>query len=83
MGGQAFIPETLERLLRIRELAASQPHDPVVEVDGGVNTDTIEDVYRAGANILVAGSAVFDADSPAERYRSCRDVAAAGEPAWA
>ena len=83
-GGQAFIPETLERLPRIRELAASQPHGPVVEVDGGVNEDTIEDVYRAGANILVAGSAVFAADSPAERYRELAGiVAAAGEPAWA
>ena len=83
-GGQAFIPETLERLPRIRELAAAQPQGPVVEVDGGVNTDTIEDVYRAGANILVAGSAVFDADSPGERYRELAGiVAAAGEPAWA
>ena len=82
-GGQEFIPATLDRLPLMRELAAS--HDGVVvEVDGGVNRRTIESVYRAGANVLVAGSEIFGAPSPAERYRELTGiVAAAGQPAWA
>ena len=54
-----------------------------VEVDGGVARDTAAGVYRAGANILVAGSAVFDAASPADAYTELMDVVAgAGAVAW-
>jgi ribulose-phosphate 3-epimerase len=83
-GGQAFIPATLERLPLMRELAGAGDNPVAVEVDGGVNTGTIVDVYRAGANILVAGSAIFGAPSPGESFRELRGlVTAAGEPAWA
>jgi ribulose-phosphate 3-epimerase len=83
-GGQAFIPATLERLPLMRELAGAGDDPVAVEVDGGVNTGTIVDVYRAGANILVAGSAIFGAPSPGESFRELRGlVTAAGEPAWA
>jgi ribulose-phosphate 3-epimerase len=83
-GGQAFIPATLDRLPRIRDLASASGEPVAVEVDGGVNSRTIADVYRAGANVLVAGSAIFNAPSPGESFRELtRLVAAAGEPAWA
>ncbi|HEY7258807.1 MAG TPA: ribulose-phosphate 3-epimerase [Gaiellales bacterium] len=79
-GGQSFIPATLERLPRMRELAGP---GVAVEVDGGVAPDTAPDVYRAGANILVAGSAVFGAPSPGEAYAELVDaVAGAGAVAW-
>ena len=79
-GGQSFIPATLERLPRMRELAGL---DAAVEVDGGVAPDTAQDVYRAGANILVAGSAIFGAPSPGEAYAGLVDaVAGAGAVAW-
>jgi ribulose-phosphate 3-epimerase len=79
-GGQSFIPATLHRLPRIRELAGP---GVAVEVDGGVARDTAADVYRAGANILVAGSAVFGAPSPGEAYTELVDVVAgAGAVAW-
>ena len=68
-GGQAFIPATIDRLPRLRELAEAQAGPVQVEVDGGVGTATIEDVRAAGANILVAGSAIFSRPSPADAYR--------------
>ena len=79
-GGQSFIPATLDRLPRIRELAGPET---AVEVDGGVAPDTAAGVYRAGANILVAGSAVFGSPSPGEAYAELVDVVAgAGAVAW-
>ena len=56
-GGQAFIPSALEKIARVRALAGGRPID--IEVDGGVTADNAEAVARAGANVLVAGSAVF------------------------
>src|SRR5438046_2796439 len=56
-GGQAFIPSALEKISRARALAGARPID--IEVDGGVTADNAEAVARAGANVLVAGSAMF------------------------
>jgi ribulose-phosphate 3-epimerase len=81
-GGQAFIPATLDRLPRLREFA-NRRDGVAVEVDGGVHDLTVASVYRAGANILVAGSAVFGAPSPGESYRQLVETAeAAGAVAW-
>ncbi len=82
-GGQAFIPATLDRLPRMRELAAAR-EGVAVEVDGGVHTPTIADVYRAGANVLVSGSGIFSAPSPGEAFTALTElVTAAGAPSWA
>jgi len=79
-GGQSFIPATLDRLPRMRELAGP---GVAVEVDGGVAPDAGAGVYRAGANNLVAGSAVFSSPSPGEAYAELVEVvAAAGAVAW-
>src|SRR3954469_13785135 len=56
-GGQAFIPFAAEKIARLRALAGARPID--VEVDGGITAETAPLVARAGANVLVAGSAVF------------------------
>jgi ribulose-phosphate 3-epimerase len=56
-GGQAFIPSQLEKIKRIRAMIADRPID--LEVDGGVSPETAGSVVKAGANALVAGSAVF------------------------
>src|SRR5215475_3764105 len=56
-GGQAFIPAATEKIARLRALASSRPID--IEVDGGITPETAPLVARAGANVLVAGSAVF------------------------
>jgi ribulose-phosphate 3-epimerase len=64
--GQQFQPEALER---IAELRSSLPAEVRVQVDGGINADTIGDACAAGADLLVAGSAIFWRDDPAAAYR--------------
>lgn len=59
-GGQEFIPETLNKIRQVRKSIEQLGLDCEVEVDGGVNTQTAALVAEAGANVLVAGSAVFD-----------------------
>ena len=61
-GGQSFIPESLDKIKEARKLLP----DLDIEVDGGINADNINDVVKAGANILVAGSAVFGKEDVAE-----------------
>jgi ribulose-phosphate 3-epimerase len=56
-GGQSFIPAMVEKIARIKAMIGSRPID--IEVDGGVGPDTAPLVAAAGANVLVAGSAVF------------------------
>jgi ribulose-phosphate 3-epimerase len=56
-GGQAFIPAALDKISAVRALAGSRPID--IEVDGGITADNAAKVVQAGANVLVAGSAVF------------------------
>ncbi|MBK8021385.1 MAG: ribulose-phosphate 3-epimerase [Chloroflexi bacterium] len=56
-GGQQFLPETLPKMTMVRRMFGDRAGDIVV--DGGINIDTINQVVRAGANILVAGSVVF------------------------
>ena len=58
-GGQKFIPTTLHKMTRLAEIRARNGYQFRIEVDGGVALDTVTDVVRAGAEILVAGSAVF------------------------
>lgn len=60
-GGQAFIPAVLEKIKRVKALAGNRPID--IEVDGGVTPETAGLVAKAGANVLVAGSAVFKGGS--------------------
>ncbi|MDZ5697271.1 ribulose-phosphate 3-epimerase [Chelativorans sp. M5D2P16] len=56
-GGQAFIPATLEKIRRIRAMVGDRPID--IQVDGGVSTESAGAMVEAGANVLVAGSALF------------------------
>lgn len=61
-GGQKFIPYTLEKVRELRRKLDSLGLDVDIQVDGGVNMDTIRPLMEAGANVLVAGSAVFKGD---------------------
>lgn len=65
-GGQKFIPHTLEKVRCLRELIDKTGSKALIEIDGGVNEKTGSELARAGADILVAGSYVFKAPSPAE-----------------
>jgi ribulose-phosphate 3-epimerase len=61
-GGQEFIPRTLDKIKMIKDIIKREGHSAKVEVDGGVNADTAADVVKAGADILVMGSAFFNSD---------------------
>jgi ribulose-phosphate 3-epimerase len=65
-GGQKFIPSAVEKVQKLRALAGGRPID--IEIDGGITPQVTADVVRAGANVLVAGSAVFKDRTP-ETYR--------------
>lgn len=67
-GGQKFIPYTLEKIRRLCQMLRSRGLDVDIEVDGGVGPENVRDVLAAGANIIVAGSAVFKGDA-AENVR--------------
>jgi ribulose-phosphate 3-epimerase len=66
-GGQKFIPAALEKLRKLRALAGGRPID--IEIDGGITPEVAAEVVRAGANALVAGSAVFKDRTP-DSYRT-------------
>jgi ribulose-phosphate 3-epimerase len=59
-GGQTFIPSTLEKIKRLRRKIANQCLDVDIEVDGGVTTENVKEILSAGANVIVAGSAIYN-----------------------
>lgn len=61
-GGQLFIPSTLAKLARVRELIDKSGRDIRLEVDGGVSVDNIGEIAQAGADMFVAGSAIFGSE---------------------
>ena len=58
-GGQEFIEDTIEKISEAKKLIDQQDHQIFLEVDGGINNETISRVSKAGANVFVAGSAIF------------------------
>jgi ribulose-phosphate 3-epimerase len=72
--GQAFMPDALERLAALRERL---PDNTRIQVDGGINGDTARAAREAGADLLVAGSAIFWKDDPASSYRELVEVVGA------
>lgn len=77
-GGQAFIPSTLRKLRKVRELAARRGVAPLIEVDGGVAAGNAASLAANGANVLVAGSSVFKSDDPAQAIHEIRHAAQQG-----
>ena len=72
-GGQSFIPSALRKIREIREMADARGRpDLWIEVDGGIGPQNVAEVARAGANVFVAGSAVFGAKSYAEAIGALR-----------
>jgi ribulose-phosphate 3-epimerase len=65
-GGQSFIPSSLRKIALLSQIRRSRGLNFRIEVDGGVHHDTIANIVRAGAEILVAGSAIFEHGSPRE-----------------
>jgi ribulose-phosphate 3-epimerase len=59
-GGQSFIPEVLPKIRKVKEMADSIEKELEIEIDGGVNSETAKLCMEAGANVLVAGSAIYN-----------------------
>ncbi|MDQ6875256.1 MAG: ribulose-phosphate 3-epimerase [Actinomycetota bacterium] len=76
-GGQAFLAEVLPKVRQARELVQTGHLQLRVEVDGGVDADTIEQAAAAGADVFVAGSAVYGAEDPARAVTALRQRAGA------
>lgn len=75
--GQSFIPDVLPKVTRLSSAIARQGVDVWLQVDGGVNDDTISEAARAGADTFVAGSSVFGRENPALAIASLRSAAEA------
>lgn len=65
-GGQKFIPSALDKLREIRAIIDGLDKEIDLEIDGGVTAENVEEIKKAGANVIVAGSAVFKAENRAE-----------------
>ena len=73
-GGQKFIANTLEKTRRLRELIERSGSNALIEIDGGINFATAPEAAAAGADVLVAGSAVFGADDPIAAISRLRNI---------
>ncbi len=75
-GGQSFIPSGLDKIRALRAWLRREKLDLPIEVDGGVKLDNLEELFRAGMDVAVAGSAIFGAPDPAEAVREMKRIAA-------
>lgn len=73
-GGQKFITSQLEKIKNVREMISKTGKDIDLEVDGGINNVTAKDVINAGANVLVAGSYVFNSINYTDAINSLRNI---------
>ncbi|MCP3801203.1 ribulose-phosphate 3-epimerase [Allokutzneria sp. A3M-2-11 16] len=71
-GGQSFMPEVLDKVRTARRLVDTGHLTLVVEIDGGINADTVEQAAEAGVDCFVAGSAVYDGKDPGKAVRALR-----------
>ncbi len=74
-GGQSFMPETMEKVKTLRREIERRGLDVDIQVDGGINEKTVETAAAAGANVFVAGSAVFGAEDAAKAISDLRSLA--------
>lgn len=74
-GGQSFMPETMDKIKTLRSEMKRRGLDIDIQVDGGINEKTIEIAASAGANVFVAGSAVFGAEDAAAEIAKLRSLA--------
>jgi ribulose-phosphate 3-epimerase len=74
--GQKLMPETLEKVAEVKSLVAQLPTPPRIEVDGGINEETIVKAAQSGADVFVSASAVYGANDPAAMVKHLRELAA-------
>ena len=75
-GGQSFMADMMEKIVKLREECKRRNLEIDIQVDGGISLSTVETVAKAGANVLVAGSAIFGSEDPKETITLLREKAA-------
>lgn len=73
-GGQKFLPSTIEKIAQLKVFRDARGLDFDIEIDGGVNNETISAAYEAGANVFVAGSYVYDKVDPAAKIDILKEL---------
>ena len=73
-GGQKFLPETVAKIAELDALKKELGYDFDIEIDGGVNDQTVVDCYKAGATVAVAGPFVFDNEDPVAQINKIKDA---------
>ncbi|MDV8951543.1 ribulose-phosphate 3-epimerase [Leuconostoc falkenbergense] len=73
-GGQKFLPSTIEKIAQLKVFRDARGLDFDIEIDGGVNNETISAAYEAGANVFVTGSYVYDKVDPAAKIAILKEL---------
>ena len=73
-GGQKFIENTYDKIKKLRAMATAQNTELLIEIDGGVGQHNLSALVQAGANVLVAGNAVFAAEDPAGMITTLKNI---------
>ncbi|OWY24483.1 ribulose-phosphate 3-epimerase [Sphingobacteriales bacterium UPWRP_1] len=73
-GGQKFIAHTLDKIRQLRQLIQETSSAALIEIDGGVDTGNFQTIFKAGADVLVAGSSVFKSQNPAATIATLKNV---------
>ena len=73
-GGQKFIPSALRKISQVKKMIEERDLKTLIEVDGGVKLDNAKEVLEAGADILVAGSAIFQKDKTRENIKAFKEL---------
>lgn len=79
-GGQKFIPYTFEKVEHLKELIRESKTDVLIEVDGGVTEANAKQLLEAGADVLVAGSAIFNSSNPTETISRLKNISPDNNP---
>ena len=73
-GGQKFLPSAIEKIAQLKAIREELGYNFDIEIDGGVNNETITAAFEAGANVFVAGSYVYDKVDPAAKITTLKDL---------
>jgi ribulose-phosphate 3-epimerase len=73
-GGQSFINESYKKIRELRKMIDREGYNILIEVDGGIDTNTASELVEAGVNVLVAGNSVFSSEDPAETIRKLKEL---------
>ena len=71
-GGQSFIPQTLIKIAKLKEMIRAAGAETKIEIDGGVTLDNAQQIVAAGADILVAGNTVFSSEDPVATIKALK-----------